>query len=77
MTPVTGILRLVVVQWQRVATDGNKWQQVAPVGAWWQQVAPVGAWWQQVATSGACWRLVAVRSHFGLRLGGRINPERA
>ena len=58
VTPVTGILRLVVVQWQHVAC---LWR----------------AQWQQVATSGNKWRLVAVRSHFGLRLGGRINPGRA
>jgi hypothetical protein len=37
-------------------------------------VAPNG---MLVAPNGNKWRLVAVRSHFGLRLEGRINPERA
>jgi hypothetical protein len=42
-----------------------------------------GIQWQQVATggiqmsSGARCLLVAVRLHFGLRLGGRNNPDRA
>jgi hypothetical protein len=40
----------------------------------WQQVAIIGG--IQMSSGNRC-LLVAVRSHFGLRLGGRINPARA
>jgi hypothetical protein len=51
------------VQWQQVASSHDSNVQ-------WQQVAPV-------TSSGNRCLLVAVRSHFGLRLDGRINPDRA
>ena len=52
-----GSLRLAIIQWQQVASSGNKWHPVT--------------------SSGNRCLLVAVRSHFGLRLGGRNNPDRA
>ena len=82
-----GSLRLASIQSRPVATSGiqsrpvtssgNKWQQVASSHVQWQQVASSGNKWHPVTSSGGnrC-LLVAVRSHFGLRLGGRINPER-
>ena len=32
------ILRLAIVQWQQVATGGNRWQQVATCGKKWRTV---------------------------------------
>ena len=55
------------VQWQQVATGGNMWQQVAS--------SHVHS--RPVTSSGNRCLLVAVRSHFGLRLGGQNNPDRA
>jgi hypothetical protein len=40
-------------------------------------VTSSGNRWQQVSTGVNRCLLVAVRSHFGLRLGGRNNPDRA
>ena len=46
------------------------WHSVTSSHVQWQQVAPV-------TSSGNRCLLVVVRSHFGLRLGGRNNPDRA
>jgi len=75
-TPVSGILRLANVQSRPVGIHMSSWHSnvqchhVAPV-------TPSHAQSRPVTPSGARLHLVAVRSHFGLRLGGRINPARA
>jgi hypothetical protein len=48
-------------------SSGNKWHPVTSSGNK----------WRPVTSSGNRCLLVAVRSHFGLRLGGRNNPDRA
>jgi hypothetical protein len=53
-----------------VTSSGNRWQQVASSHVQWH---PVTFEW----SSGNKCLLVEVRSHFGLRLGGRNNPHRA
>jgi hypothetical protein len=58
-----GSLRLAIIQWQQVATGGIQSLPVAPVTS-------SGNRCQQVSP-------VAVRSHFGLRLERRNNPDRA
>jgi hypothetical protein len=76
VTPVSGILRLANVQlaFTRPVTpswhSNVQWHHVAPVTPSHAQSCPV-------TPSGARLHLVAVRSHFGLRLDGRINPARA
>ena len=65
-TPVSWELRLAIIQWQQVATGGIQSHPVAPVTSSGNKWHPVTI---QMSSGNRC-LLVAVRSHFGLRLGG-------
>jgi hypothetical protein len=72
---VGNFVRLAIIQWQQVATGGNRCQQVSTGVNKCQQVSTSVNRCQQVSTGVNRCLLVAVRSHFGLRLERRINPD--